>query len=512
MENSSTEKTARRVAKNSLAQIVRFAAIATSKFLIVVVIARWAGVEQVGDFSSVMNFALALTFLNNFGLVWLLMREVAQQRERVHEYVGNALTLCLGLGILSVMVMGGIATILGYSGRIVAGIYLTALALVLDTLGNLFNAAFGGYERMELGTLSIVIQEFAFLIVGAAILYLRAPFLWLFALYVLSRLVGLVASAHIYWRLWGRPRLRFDLPVVKKLSHKTLPFALNVALSPIFVRIDVILLSYFKGSLAVGYYEVASTLFYRLNVLARMFNLALMPLVAHEYPILGWTVVRYVRRAVRYQAVVGVPITALCWILGGKIITFIYGPEFEPAIFTFQILATITFLRFLDNALANTLTAIDLQARRSLAIALMAIFNIGLNLFIIPRYGYIGAAVTSVLTEIGYFILLFGFVRSRLPSPVHLSMLVRPVLASVVMALPLLLGHNWPLPLLLPLGVGIYGLAALVLRVFSPEELAFLLKVGRVEHMVPPGLRRLLMPSSHRAASGQEQAMLRSDS
>lgn len=174
---------------------------------------------------------------------------------------------------------------------------------------------------------------------------------------------------------------------------------MNVALFPIYPRVDILILSYLKGNVAVGYYEVASVLFYRLNVLSRAVNLSIMPLMAREYPVIGRRVVAYVRRAVRYQALVALPVTIVCWALGGQIITLIYGAQFTPTVLAFQIMALVPFLRFVDHTLGTTLTVIDLHGRRALAMALMAVFNIGLNLLLIPRFSYLGAAVASVVTD-----------------------------------------------------------------------------------------------------------------
>jgi O-antigen/teichoic acid export membrane protein len=494
-EAVSPEKKVRRVAKNAIAQGARFAATVISKFLIVVVIARLGDVEQVGDFSFVITFSMAFGVLNNFGLVILLVREIARERERVREYVGNTLTLCLGLGVLSIVATGGVAFGLGFSNDLVIAIYLAAIAMVIDTLGNLFDGAFSGHERMELGAAAIILQELGFLIIGVAILSLHLPFLWIFVVFILSRLIGFVASLLIYRHYWGWPRLRFDLPIMKGLMRKTLPFAANIAFGPIFVRVDVLMLSYFKGNRSVGYYEVASTLFYRLNVLARMFNIAMLPLIAHEYPKIGQGVVQYVRSAVKFQAVLAMPITMFCWVLGAKLIQFIFGAEFAPSTLAFQIMASITFLRFLDNTLGLTLTAINLESRRAVATAGMAFFNIGINWFVLPRFDYFGAAVTSVITEIGYFLLLYAFIRSRLPNPIEPTALIRPILASLVMALPILFLRGLPLLILLPLGIVIYLLAVFAFRVFSAMELDFLLRAGGVKHLVPASLMRFLAPT-----------------
>jgi O-antigen/teichoic acid export membrane protein len=489
--SDSAERVTRRVAKNGLAQIVRLGATMISKLLIVVVIARWRGVGEVGDFTFVLTYTLALGFLSDLGLTVLLIREIAKARERVHDYVENALTIAFVFGTLSIFAMGLSASALGYKGEIVTAVYLAAIAQVLDDVGNLYVAAFSGYERMELGALGIVIQELSFLVVGAVVLYLRLPFLWLFVIYILSRFISLVVCAQIYWKLWGKaPRLGFDWPVLKLLGRKTMPFAVSTALSPIFARFDVLQLSYFKGNVEVGYYEIASTLFYRLNVLARFYNLAIMPLIANQYPIIGDKVVGYVKQALKYQTVIGAPLTAISLILGGPLIVAVYGGNFQASVLAFQIMSTAIYLRLVDNTLGVTLTAMNMEGPRTVAVAVLAAFNVVANLFAIPRYGYLGAAATSVITEVGYFVYLYVLVRTRLPNPFGLDML-RPFLASLVMALPLLLLNRVSVWLLLPLGLVLYAVLALPLRVITLQEMEFLLRVGKINRTLPIGLRRL---------------------
>ncbi len=491
----SAEKVTRRVAKNGLAQVVRLGATIISKLLIVVAIARWQGVEQVGDFTIVMTFTMTLGFLNNLGMTVLLVREIAKERHRVHEYTENALTIGVVSGILSVFVMGLVASGLGYSRELVIGVYLSAIAMVLDNLGNLYVAAFSGYERMEMGALAIVIQELAFLVVGAIVLILQLPFLWLFVIYILSRFISLVASIQIYWKLWGKPpRLGFEWPVLKLLGRKTLPFALTTALAPVFARFDVLMLASMRGNVEVGYYEVASTLFYRLNVLARFYNLAILPLIANQYPIIGDKVVGYVKQALKYQLMIGAPLTAIGLVLGGPLIVAVYGLEFQPAVFAFQIMAMAIFLRLVDNTLAVTLTAINMESQRSVATAVLAIFNIVINLYAIPRYGYVGAAVTSVITEIGFFVYVYLVVRTRLPNPFSLEMLIRPAAASLIMTLPLLVVNSWSVWVLLPLGVVIYALLVMPLRVVTPDELGFMMRAFKADRFLPPALRRRFFP------------------
>jgi O-antigen/teichoic acid export membrane protein len=489
----SSEKTTRRVAKNGIAQMVRIGVTLISKMLIVIVIARLKGVQEVGDFSFVMNYTLALGFLDDFGLTVLIMREIARDRDHFHEYTENSITLSIGMGFISIFMMTGLSYLLGYQRYIVTAVFLTSVALVLDTMGNLYVSAFSGYERMELGALAIVIQELAFLFIAAAVLYYDLNFLWIFVVFILSRFISLIASAQIYWKYWGKPpRLGFDWPLIKSMCRKTLPFAVTSALSPVYARIDTIILSYIKGNIELGYYEVASTLFYRLNVMARFYNLAIMPLIANQYPLIGKKVVEYVKQALKYQAMVGAPITILSLILGGPLILSVYGRDFGPTVLAFQIMSTAIFLRLVDNTLAVTLTALLMEGKRSLATAIFAAVNFILNIIAIPRYGFLGAAVTSVITEVGFFGLIYYYTRTRLPNPFTFGMIARPFLASFIMAIPLLLLHQYSVWLLLPLGIIIYTLLALPLGVITLKDISFILRVGKVENFVPKKFHRLL--------------------
>jgi O-antigen/teichoic acid export membrane protein len=75
--------------------------------------------------------------------------------------------------------------------------------------------------------------------------------------------------------------------------------------------------------------------------------------------------------------------------------------------------------------------------------------NVGLNLWLIPRYSYPGAALATVITEIGVLIILVGAVR-RIEGigPVPWAVVARAAGATtalVLVALVLALIVPWPL-------------------------------------------------------------------
>jgi O-antigen/teichoic acid export membrane protein len=460
--------------------MVTFGATAVSKFLIIIVIARLSGVEQVGDFTFVLAFTLAFSFLIDFGLSWLLIREVTKRRQDVKRYINNALTMCLLLGIISLLLMTGGIHLLGYHQGVMWAVCLAGLALVVETIGNVFRAAFYAFERFELGTISIVVQEATFLMAGPAVLLLGLPFLWLFVAYLVSRLAGTLSSQVIYLKQVGSVSLQVDRPFWRELLYKAFPFAMNMALSIAYLRLDILMLSFFHGNAAVGYYEAATNIFYRFSALARMFNQSLLPLISREYAIIGPRVEKYVQVAVKYQVLLGMPLTVGALLLADKLILFLYGKEFQISVRLFQLLASVTIFRLVNNTLATTLTAVELQGKRAMATGLLAGVNVLLNLFLIPRYSSLGASISTVVAEICFFLALYIFLIRVIPRITTLETLVKPALSCGVMAVALLLLRDLPLLFLIPLGGVVYVFSLSLLRTFSDSERRVLLNMMRV--------------------------------
>ena len=411
-------KTGLRVAKNTIAQVVALASTVVSKLLILIVIGRLYGAEQVGDYATVMTFSLLFTFIASAGLHWSLVREIATHPDKIQQYANHGTFLVMLTGLLTIPLMVGAASLLGYGHDLLLAVGLAAIALLIDCMAQVIGGLFNGLERMELSAIIIIVQEVAFLILVGVVLFVGLPFLWLFVVYVPSRFLGLLTALVLYKRVTGHGlRFQFNLAFAKSLLRDAAPYAANMALGPIYLRIDLLMLSYFHGSLAVGLYEAAASIFYRFNILARMFNNALMPLMAREYEVEEERIRQYMHAAIKYQVILGVPLTLLCLFLGRQFITAVYGAEFAGAGLVFVLLSTIITMRFLNNTFATTLTAVDMQTSRSLIVASVAVINIALNLYMIPRYSYLGAAISTIITEICFCAGLYIVLARRIKHP-----------------------------------------------------------------------------------------------
>jgi len=390
------------------------------------------------------------------------------------------LVIVTATGLTTIPLMIIIAALLGRPTTTCIAVGLAGLALVFDGLAQIVCSIFNGFERMEMVSVVIIVQELTFLIIGAIVLFLHLPFLWLFVVYVPSRLAGFLISLPLYHKLLDRPlRPGWDGPFACDMLRVTAPYAVNMALGPIYLRIDVVMLTFFQDNVAAGLYEAATSIFYRFNIFARAINNALMPLMAREFESQAERIGTCINAATKYQVVVGMPLSVACVMLAGPLVNLLYGEGFELSASVFRLLATIITLRFIDNTLATALTASDLQYGRSIAVASAAVFNVAINLFVVPAYSFVGAAITTILTEACFFSLLYLYLARRVSRPLDFRLLLKPAFAGSVMALVLWLLRALPLLPLFLLGSAAYLIALLAVGTFSRQEVQVVLRISR---------------------------------
>jgi len=145
--------------------------------------------------------------------------------------------------------------------------------------------------------------------------------------------------------------------------------------------------------------------------------------------------VRVYRLSFKYLLCFIIPVAVWCGIFSGKIIALIYGAKFASSAAALSILIwaeVFVFVGVINNAI---LIATNKQALDPVFTGASAAVNIVLNLVLIPRYGFVGASASSLISYalgpvMGYFI--------KTTRPYSKSMLrysLKPLCAALVMFL-----------------------------------------------------------------------------
>ncbi len=111
--------------------------------------------------------------------------------------------------------------------------------------------------------------------------------------------------------------------------------------------------------------------------------------------------------------------------------------------------------------------------------AIALVFNLGLNLILIPVYQHVGAAIVTSLTELLLAAIAIVFIPRHLLPAGSLLVGVKSLAASLVMAAAILLLSTFQITVILPIATLIYFGTATLLRTIPREDVQALYRAVR---------------------------------
>lgn len=451
----------KRIAKNSAFQTVAYGLQSLTAFFIPVYLARLASAELLGQYATTIAFTGLFSSLARFGLPSLLIREIARRREnpeQVDSLVNAALGLTTVLSAVAIGLMLAVGVLLNYPSILFRAFVLAGLALGIEAMATMVEASFRGREVMEWSAAIIVVMEGGFLVLALLTVPLRAAIDALMVAYLASRIISLAAGFWIYRTRFGKLHPTIDKRLWSSLLKAGFPFAITNGLSTVYIRIDVVFLSYMATSAIVGLYEAANNLTMRLNIVARTLNIALYPFLSSEFAKDKQSLQRYTGRTVRLLVIPGTLIAALLWAFGDSIVVLIYGSKFVAAIQAVKWLALIIPLRFIDTSLEVALSASNREGKRAMAVFIAALTNLLLNFILIPAYQMMGAVYATLITECMMCAMYVWYLRAEAHEMLAWRGFIGPGLgAATILTISLLL-HTVNIWLLGGISVLLYSL------------------------------------------------------
>jgi O-antigen/teichoic acid export membrane protein len=191
-----------------------------------------------------------------------------------------------------------------------------------------------------------------------------------------------------------------------------------------------------RSASEVGWYGTVYTLMDGVVMLPSIVTGSLGPTLSANFAEGQREVVsRLYQRGLKYLLHVGIFLAAVFAVLADVVVVELYGAEYAPAAAALRILAVSVVFIFVRRHATEVLDNVDLRSATAWIFGAGLLMNVVLNLLLIPRYGYLGAAAATVVSE-GY---LMGAMLWTLHSSAYvasfLPLLVAPTVAIVPAAL-----------------------------------------------------------------------------
>lgn len=397
--------------------------------------ARVLGPTDLGQYYFAISITSIFSIFIDFGLGNVITREVAKQSDKAPKLLGSVLSIKLILSAVTMVVLLIWTQAWHYQAVTRDLIYISALVMIFDNFTNIFYAILRGFHNLKFESIASVIFQCIVLMLSLIFIKLDFNIRWLMVSLVTASLFNLIYSSLITHKtLKLKISLAWDKVFVKQILYLALPFAIYAIFQRLYTFFDSVLLFKFSGAEAVGLYQIPFKIIVAIQFLPMAFTASLYPALSaywqHNRQQLGITF----ERAITYSLILGIPIMIGTIALADQIV-LLFKEGFSSATWPLQVSMMAVPFMFLSFPIGSLLNACDRQKRNTINIAIIAIASALLNLYLIPRFGVIGACVTNLLTSIALIILGWVVVPQiiTLRPKKLLSILARIMGAGIVM-------------------------------------------------------------------------------
>lgn len=439
-------------------------------FVFFLAIVRYLGNDGFGKYSFVFAFMTFFTIIAGLGLDGLTVREVARDRSCTNKYLVNTIALKTILVAVSWLVIFVLVMVMGKDRDTNLAIGFIALGLLPDTLLGSFKNIFSGHERMEYNTIIEIVFRLLVVALGFGAMFLGLPFIWFFVTSCFASFLTLGLSFTVYRRVISSFSFELDPKLWKEMTLTSLPFLLNGLFITLYFRIDTVMLSFMKNDAVVGWYNAAHSLTDALLFIPAAVNGAIYPIFSrlHHDTRAGFELA--FTTSFRYMLYLALPIAVGTTFLSADILRLFFPPEYTVASFALQALIWSVAVIFLNALMSPLLYSAHRQKLVAVVSMCMAIFNVLLNLAVIPRYSFNGASVVTAVTEIIGFAWMLAYIKKHYMDVPFFGPAARSGAACIVMGSVLWLTASFHPALRITAGAAAYAAALVMVRAFNDQD------------------------------------------
>jgi O-antigen/teichoic acid export membrane protein len=437
-------------------------------------ITRYLGKDGFGDYSIVLAFFAFFSAVADLGLYSISTREISRPGSDEEKIIGNvfAIRLLISLGI--VIISPIIVMFFPYSQSVKTGILIAALAYFFASSYSVLIGLFQKRLVMDKVAIGELIGKVFQVAVVVAVVKLDLGF----RLIIGSLLANMLVSFAVIY-LWSRKYIvfkpLFNWPAWKDFLKESYPMGISAIVVFAYFKLDTILLSVMKTSADVGVYNVAYKVLESIVFFPAMFIGLVMPIMAryifHERSKFELVA----DKTFKVFFIFAVPLLVGLSFLSRDVIKLIGGAGFSESAGVLRILAWALVFVFFGNYFTNILIAGNMQKKLMKILFFCAIFNISVNFVLIPKYSFMGAAVTSSLTELLVVILSGYLAYHELNYRPSLEKIWAILTSGALMASILYFFQGANLFILAAASALIYFLSLWIFKAISAEELLSLI-------------------------------------
>jgi O-antigen/teichoic acid export membrane protein len=457
------------IGRNILSLIISRILSAVILFLIYTRLLQYLGPTVAGKYGLLMAYLTVFNFFVDLGMQQLVIKKVSEDKSQAQKYLNGYLGIQFLLGIGFMLLLDAIVIYASYPSLVKHALFITGISLLLSSLTMPFMAIINAFQKLSI----IARVNFVNSLINASMMLLAVVFRK--NIFFLAFIPGTIALfniliyGYVVNKQFARIRLAFDRVLWKQLLIANLPFMWLTFFS-IYNRIDSLILPHLRSFKENGYYTAVYKFWDTLAFLPAVVAAALYPYFAEKIARGEREDARKVLETyTRFMIAVGIPLTIGAYLLASRLTVSFFGQAFAPAAPALWLLVAAVSVLFIYVPV-NSMIISQRTKTATIITGINLFFNLLLNLLLIPRYGFVVAAVLTLASELVQLIGYTFVVQTQILSFPYFRNFIKPILAGLVMGVAIywLRAHN--LWLLIGIGGTVYGLVLIVIGFFHRED------------------------------------------
>lgn len=418
---------------NFLSQITIF----ISATLLSVLIARFLGPAQMGEYSYLMWLITTLSILLTLGLPRTIMRFVASSKGILQTQIISR-TIIFQTKTAAIFLLIGLTIVLLFGGDQKLALSMAIFTLFATILNLLTGNILSGLQRFNiLFKINLLVSPLLFLLSVLVLLNAR-NIVNLLIVNLFAVVISLAVSFYFLRDFIELKVAKLPKKIYQQIKLNTLSISLIVFLDLILMeRSEVFFLKNYSTLEQVAFYSVGFGLVSRImTLIPGAVSGVIMPKISylHGKSQLSKIKLTYFNSS-RYLILITIPIILSGIALIDLAVNILYGPQYISVVPVIQILLISGGLSAIVAAAAAVLYGTGGQLFILKLAAAAAVLNIILDMIFIPTYGAIGAAMANALAQIFGVIIGTYYLTRRKSMPFPWKDLLKVLLAGGVSAL-----------------------------------------------------------------------------
>ena len=454
--------------------------IALRGLIILPIITKLLGTENYGIWTQITVTLSLITPIATLNLPSALVRFLAAEKEKkevqdgIYSVISIIFFVASSIGLVLISFSTPISNFFGGEKILVQ---LLAFIIIIESINQVFLNAFRAFRQMKRYSFFMILQTLGEVGLVVIAVFSGYKLFGVVLSLLIMRLINFIIMGGLIIKEMGVKIPSFSR--IKEYLSFSLPTIVGGLSSWIVQSSDSYLIGFFLGTLYVGYYAPAYTIGGSIMLFITPLSFVLPAFLSKFFDENKMNTVKtYLKYSLKYFLILGIPSVFGLSILSKQLLTIFSNSEIANQSYFIVPFVTLSILLFgIYEIIAQIINLKKKTKITGIIWMTVAFLNLGMNFIFIPKFGIIGAAITTFIAYVSLLILTWYYSFKEFQFEIDWKFILKSIFASVLMTLFIFCFN--PIGLFktitaIIVGALLYGILIFLFKGFSKKEVEFL--------------------------------------